>query len=53
MFSEVLPIVNSIVNGIGWRYLKLRAISYFVVEIGSLHIDTAEKHWEKSEAGAR
>ena len=44
MLSEVLPVVNSIVNGIGWRYPKLRAINYFVVEIASLHIDTAEKH---------
>ena len=48
MFSEVLPIVNPIVNGICWRYPKLRAINFFVVEKGSLHIDTAEKHWEKS-----
>ena len=48
MFSEVFPIVNPIVNGIGWRCPKLKAINYFVVEIGSSHIDTAENHWEKS-----
>ena len=46
MFSEVLHIVNPIVNGICWRYSKLRAINSFVVEKGSLRIDTAEKHWE-------
>ena len=48
MFSEVLPIVNPIVNGICWRYPKLGAIYSFVVVKGSLHIDTAEKLWEKS-----
>ena len=37
MFSEVLPIVNPIVNGICWRYPKLRAINSFVVEKGSLN----------------
>ena len=47
MFSEVFAIVNPIVNKIGWRYPKLKAINYFVVERGSYHIDTAENHWEK------
>ena len=51
MFYEVFPIVNPIVNGIGWRYPKLRAINYFFGEIGSLHIDTAENHLEKSQTG--
>ena len=27
MFSEVFPIVNPIVNRIGWRYPKLRGIN--------------------------
>ena len=48
MFAEVFPIINPIVNRIGWRYPKLGAINYFFVEIASLHINTAENHWEKS-----
>ena len=51
MFFGIFPIINPIVNGNGWRYPKWRAINYFFVEIVSLHIDTAEKYWEKSQIG--
>ena len=51
MFSEAFPIVNPIVNGIGWRYPKSNTVNNFFLKIGSLHIDTAEKHWEKSYIG--
>ena len=45
MFSEVFPIVNPMVNGIGSHYPKLRAINYFFLYMGSLYIETAEIYW--------
>ena len=45
MFSKVFPIENPIVNGIGWRYLKLRAI---IICLWEVYILTQQKITDRS-----